>query len=160
MEKVRRFLLSGLERGLMFLFCMLVIDVSWQVFARYFVDVQTAFTEELARYILIWLALLGTAYVRSFKGQMSIDYLYKKLNKRSQFVITVLIEVVICLFTFAVMIVGGVNLMYITLKLGQISPALNFPIGYVYSVVPISGLVIIFFSIYHCFHPTESTQFD
>lgn len=160
MEKVRRFLLSGLERGLMFLFCMLVIDVSWQVFARYFVDVQTAFTEELARYILIWLALLGTAYVRSFKGQMSIDYLYKKLNKRSQFVITVLIEVVICLFTFAVMIVGGVNLMYITLKLGQISPALNFPIGYVYSVVPISGLVIIFFSIYHCFHPTESTQYD
>lgn len=160
MEKVRRFLLSGLERGLMFLFCMLVIDVAWQVFARYFVDVQTAFTEELARYILIWLALLGTAYVRSFKGQMSINYLYKKLNKRSQFVITVLIEVVICLFTFAVMIVGGVNLMYITLKLGQISPALNFPIGYVYSVVPISGLVIIFFSIYHCFHPTESTQFD
>jgi TRAP-type C4-dicarboxylate transport system permease small subunit len=160
MEKVRRFLLSGLERGLMFLFCMLVIDVSWQVFARYFVDVQTAFTEELARYILIWLALLGTAYVRSFKGQMSIDYLYKKLNKRSQFVITVLIEVVICLFTFAVMIVGGVNLMYITLKLGQISPALNFPIGYVYSVVPISGLVIIFFSIYHCFHPTESTQYE
>ncbi len=53
------------------------------------------------------------------------------------------------IFALVVMIIGGGNLVYITLKLGQISPALLVPLGFVYAIVPISGAIIIFFSIYH-----------
>ena len=141
-----------LKLMLVLIFSTLVIDVLWQVFARYSIGKPNAFTEELARYLLIWLAILGTAYIRSYKGQMAIDYLYNKLSQKKQRNLSLFIELVIILFALMIMVVGGINLIYITLKLGQISPALNIPIGYVYSIVPISGLLIIFYSIYHCLH--------
>lgn len=150
MEKLYRNINRILEALLIIIFSVLVIDVFWQVFARYSIGKPNAFTEELARYLLIWLAILGTAYVRSYKGQMAIDYLFNKLSKKGQQNLNLFIEFTIILFAIAIMIVGGFNLMYITLKLGQISPALNIPIGYVYSVVPLSGILIVFYSIYHC----------
>jgi TRAP-type C4-dicarboxylate transport system permease small subunit len=52
------------------------------------------------------------------------------------------------LFAVVVMIIGGGNLVYITLKLGQTSPALHVPLGYVYAIVPVSGLLIVYFCIY------------
>lgn len=151
MEKLYQSINKLLKILLVVIFSILVIDVFWQVFARYSIGKPNAFTEELARYLLIWLAILGTAYVRSYKGQMAIDYLYNKLSPKKQHNLSFFIEFSIILFALIVMVVGGINLIYISLKLGQISPALNIPIGYVYSVVPISGFLIIFYSIYHCF---------
>jgi TRAP-type C4-dicarboxylate transport system permease small subunit len=46
------------------------------------------------------------------------------------------------------MVIGGLNLIYILLKLGNISPALSLPIGYVYSVIPVSGILIIYYSLF------------
>jgi hypothetical protein len=46
-----------------------------------------------------------------------------------------------------VLIIGGTNLVYITFHLNQISSALQIPIGYVYSVIPVSGLFIIYYAI-------------
>lgn len=156
MERIFSIVSNTLKTLLVIIFSVLVLDVVWQVFARYSIGKPNAFTEEFARYLLIWLAILGTAYVRSYKGQMAIDYLYNKLSLKKQRYLSLFIEIAIILFALTVMVIGGINLMYITLKLGQISPALNIPIGYVYSVVPISGLIIIFYSCYHCSHLLKS----
>ena len=156
MEKCYNYINKVLTIALICIFSILVIDVFWQVFARYSIGKPNAFTEELARYLLIWLAILGTAYVRSYKGQMAIDYLYNKLSPVKQKYLSFFIEILIIAFALAVMVIGGINLMYITLKLGQISPALNIPIGYVYSVVPLSGVLIIFYSVYHCLNLLKS----
>jgi TRAP-type C4-dicarboxylate transport system permease small subunit len=48
---------------------------------------------------------------------------------------------------------GGLKLVYITLVLGQISPALNIPLGWVYSVLPLSGLLITYYSLSNLFAP-------
>jgi TRAP-type C4-dicarboxylate transport system permease small subunit len=61
-------------------------------------------------------------------------------------------------FALVVMVIGGINLVYITLHLGQTSSALQVPLGLVYSIVPISGCFIIFFSIYHILNPGELKQ--
>ena len=52
-------------------------------------------------------------------------------------------------FALVVMIGGGGNLVIMTLQLGQYSAALNVPLGLVYAIVPFSGLLIVFYSIYH-----------
>ncbi|WP_155285191.1 TRAP transporter small permease [Capnocytophaga felis] len=149
MEKLYKTINHFLEILLVFLFVVLVADVLWQVFSRYSVGKSQAFTEELARYLLVWLAILGTAYVRSYKGEMAIDYFFNKLSDTKKRVMNFLIEITILLFALIIMVVGGSNLMYITLKLGQVSATLNIPIGYIYSVVPLSGLIIIFYCVYH-----------
>ena len=53
----------------------------------------------------------------------------------------------IFLFAFSVMIIGGIWLVYTRFYLGQTSPALEIPLGYVYMVLPLSGLFIVYFAI-------------
>ena len=148
MEKLFKGLSKFLEFALVFIFVILVVDVLWQVIARYG-KINSDFTEELSRFLLIWLSVLATAYSRSYKGQMAIDFVYEKFSERNKYRISLFIEVCIIAFSLSIMIVGGINLVYITLKLGQLSPSLNLPIGLVYSVVPFSGVLILFFSVYH-----------
>ena len=52
-------------------------------------------------------------------------------------------------FALVVMVIGGGNLVYTTLYLGQVSPAMRVSLGYVYMIVPISGLLIMFYSVYN-----------
>lgn len=151
MEHLFKKISKVLEHALVFLFSVLVIDVLWQVIARY-AKINSGFTEELSRFLMIWLAILATAYSRSYKGQMAIDFIFEKFSKINQYRVSIGIELSIIFFALSVMVVGGVNLVYITLKLEQYSPSLNWPVGLVYSVVPLSGLLIVFFSSYHIHH--------
>jgi len=129
---------------------LLVLDVVWQVVSRYVVGQSSSFTEEFARFALIWLTVLGAAYINGQKeGHLSMDFLLSKLPLEKQKKRQKIIQLIMAIFALVVMIIGGGNLVYITLKLGQISPALLVPLGFVYAIVPISGAIIIFFSIYH-----------
>ena len=63
-----------------------------------------------------------------------------------------IIEVLMFIFALVVLVFGGGNLVYTTLYLGQISPAMHISLGYVYAIVPISGLLIMFYSVYNIQH--------
>jgi len=138
-----------MEAFLVFLFGLLVIDVLWQVLSRYFLKGSYSFTEELARFLLIWLSVLGAAYLNARREHLSMDFIYDKLSKRKQFYLSVFGEGVIFLFAFLVMLVGGSNLVYTTMRLEQLSGTLQIPLGYVYSILPLSGFLIMCFSVYH-----------
>lgn len=152
MNKTDRFfhrITAVMEALLVVLFALLVIDVLWQVFSRYFLKGSYSFTEELARFLLIWLSVLGAAYLNAKREHLSMDFFFDKLSPRNQFRLSVFGEGVIFLFALLVMLVGGSNLVFITMHLEQISGTLRIPLGYVYSILPISGFLIMFFSVYH-----------
>ena len=150
MEKTYQLLNKAIETFLVLIFSLLVLDVVWQVVSRYVVGQSSSFTEEFARFALIWLTVLGAAYINGQKeGHLSMDFLLSKLPLEKQKKRQKIIQFIMAIFALVVMIIGGGNLVYITLKLGQISPALLVPLGFVYAIVPISGAIIIFFSIYH-----------
>lgn len=134
------------------IFGLLVVDVLWQVFARYVLGQSFSFTEELARFALIWLAILGAAYLNGQREHLAMDFLLRKLSPARQRRRQRVIEIVMLVFALVVMVIGGGNLMYTTLYLGQTSPAMNIPLGYVYAIVPFSGLLIMFFSVYNFRH--------
>ena len=150
MKKAYSLLNKIIEWLLVTIFALLVFDVVWQVISRYVVGKSSSFTEEFARFALIWLTVLGAAYINGQKeGHLSMDFLLSKLSEKKKQNRQKVIQVVMAIFALIVMVVGGGNLVYTTLSLGQISSALNVPLGYVYSIVPISGLIIIFFSFYN-----------
>lgn len=138
-----------LEVILVFIFAVLVIDVLGQVFSRYILNTSFAFTEELARFSLIWLSILGAAYLNAKREHLSMDFLYQKFSPKNKKKALLAIEVLVILFAGIVMVLGGFNLVYTTLHLGQLSGTLRIPLGYIYAILPFSGLLIIFFSIYH-----------
>jgi TRAP-type C4-dicarboxylate transport system permease small subunit len=63
--------------------------------------------------------------------------------------VSVLIELFIFLFALMVMVIGGFNLVYTTLHLEQLSGTMRIPLGYVYAIMPFSGLLIMCYSVYH-----------
>ena len=144
-DKTNRFL----EIMLVAIFAVLVFDVLFQVFSRYILNTSFSWTEELARFSLIWLSILGAAYLNAKREHLSMDFLYRKLSTSSKKRMSILIEVFIFLFALVVMVIGGMNLVYTTLHLGQLSGTLRIPLGYVYAIFPICGLLIMCFSVFH-----------
>lgn len=125
----------------------LVINVLWQVFSRYLLKSPSSFTDELARYLLIWVGILGAAYAAGKKLHLAIDILPSKLKPENRIILDGFINIMVGLFAILVMVAGGLRLVYITLHLDQTSPALKLPIGYLYLVIPVSGLLIVYYCI-------------
>lgn len=125
----------------------LVIDVIWQVVTRFLLAQPSSFTDELARFLLIWVGLLGSAYAVGQRLHLAIDLVSDKLEPRRRQLLGVVIESVVLAFALGVLVLGGWRLMSLTLLLGQTSAALGVPLGYVYSVLPLSGVIMAFYAL-------------
>jgi TRAP-type C4-dicarboxylate transport system permease small subunit len=125
---------------------ILVLNVLWQVASRFIIGKPSSFTDELAGFLLIWVGLLGAAYATGQKQHLAIDLISRKMTPAGKRRLDTLINVLIILFGLIVLVIGGSNLVYITFYLNQISSALQIPIGYVYTVLPLSGLFIVYYA--------------
>ncbi|GAB5409112.1 MAG: TRAP transporter small permease [Balneolaceae bacterium] len=144
MTKLRFYINRILKTVLVVLMGVLLIDVCWQVFSRYILQSPSSFTDELARYLLIWLSLLGAAYMVGEKEHIAINILSKKLDKRLQ---SIIINGSVLVFSVLVMVIGGTNLVLTILSLDQLSATLQIPMGYIYLALPLSGILISFYSV-------------
>lgn len=137
-----------LETSLVLIMTVNVLNVLWQVFTRFVLKDPSPFTEELARYLLIWLGLLGAGYVSGKKLHLAIAVVLEGRRGRTRRLMEAVIQVFILLFALLVMVVGGIRLVAISFALNQVSAALRIQLGYVYLVLPVSGLLIVFYALH------------
>jgi len=135
-----------LQWVLIAMMAVLVLDVSWQVFTRFIIKNPSSFTEELASFLLIWIGLLGASYAYRTKVHLGIDLLPSKLKGSSKEVLEIVINVIVMIFAAIVMVAGGIKLVNLTLELNQISASMGIRMGYIYLVLPLSGLLIVYYS--------------
>lgn len=147
MEKIRNTVDKILETILILLMGLSVLNVLWQVATRFILQNPSSYTEEIARFLLIWIGLLGAAYGMGKKIHLAIDILKQKVNEKIRRRLDIVINAFILLFALAVMVIGGSHLVNLTFQLEQISAALQIKLGYVYLAVPLSGLLMCFYSI-------------
>ena len=142
---------NGLDRVLMLacvvLFAVLVIDVAWQVFARQVLDQPSGWSEELAKYLFIWLGLFGAALVFGERGHIAVDFAARKLPQVGQRVVAVVVQLAILTFTGMTLIWGGIRVA--NLAWAQNLTGLPVNVGPLYLALPISGVLIAFYTIYH-----------
>jgi TRAP-type C4-dicarboxylate transport system permease small subunit len=145
--RARRILIKFLE-GLLVLFTVvLVFDVVWQVIARYLLNAPPSWTEELANMLLVWVALLGASLAFVRHSHLGVDILVNKLNDHHRTVADLVTYSLIAFFALSILIYGGSMLVLGTFENRQISPALQIPRGYAYSILPLSGFFIFMFSV-------------
>jgi TRAP-type C4-dicarboxylate transport system permease small subunit len=60
-----------------------------------------------------------------------------------------MIQCVILSFSITVLVIGGSWLVYTRFYLGVKSAAIQLPLGYVYIVLPLSGIIIVYYSVHH-----------
>ena len=147
MTRVRAALDRGLGGLLALLMAAAVANVAWQVFSRFALASPSSFTDELARYLLVWIGLLGAAYATGGRLHVAVDVLPRGLPARLERALAVGVQLAILLFALGVMGGGGLGLVWLSLDLGQRSAALGLPMGVVYLALPLSGLLIGLYSL-------------
>jgi TRAP-type C4-dicarboxylate transport system permease small subunit len=147
MNSVYLLIVKILEKLVIFLLAAIVLVVTLQVFSRFILQSPSSITEELARFLLIWIGLFGGAYGYHSTAHLGLDILTNKLQQTSQYLVGIVAHLLIMIFAVVVMITGGVSLVSLTFDPVQISAALEIKMGYVYSAVPIAGGLIVFISL-------------
>lgn len=154
--------LEGLDKllkvALAIMMALLVVDVTWQILTRFILPQPSSFTEEIARFLLIWISLLGGAYAYRLHSHLGFDLIVRNMAPARATLVYRFTCVLVMIFAVLVLIVGGGNLVAITWSLSQNSPVLNLPMAIVYSVLPISGLIFIIYAVNFFMTASEVTQ--
>ncbi|MEM7317118.1 MAG: TRAP transporter small permease [Planctomycetota bacterium] len=132
----------------------LVLDVVWGVVTRYVVGEQAKWTEELARFLLIWVSMLGGALAFRRREHLGIDFLVGLMDSDVQGGMRMLKYGIVCLGAIVVFLYGGCRIVLDALAAQQTTPALGLKMGYVYSAVPLAGAFILLFALEDMFFPS------
>lgn len=145
MENVKKFLNKTLEVICMSIIVLMVVLALWQVISRYFLNKPSTTSEELLIYCFVWVSLLGAAYVFGKREHMAMSFFVEKLPAAKNNLTKIVGEVAVLVFAGAVLVYGGIEIT--KLAMGQVSPALGVPMGYIYTVLPLSGVITIIYSV-------------
>ncbi len=147
MNALLRLLDGFLKRVLVALMAAIVLVVCWQVVSRFVLASPSSMTEEIARCLLLWIGMLGAAFAYRTGQHLGLDIVVRKFSPQTQQGIAMLLTVLVVLFALAVMVIGGGALVQLTLELKQMSASLGIPVGWIYSVIPVAGLLIAFYGL-------------
>ncbi|MGG3641626.1 TRAP transporter small permease [Bacillus gobiensis] len=145
-------------------FCILLLIFMvfvglWQVFTRYVLASPSPFSEELLRFSLIWISLLGGSYAFGQKKHIAILFIVRKFPHAIKKAVKMVVECFIILFSVVIMIGGGIRAVLLTVE--QTSAALGISMSVVYFVLPLAGLVITGYSLIHLieiYHETDEEK--
>jgi len=129
------------------LFALLVVIVVWQVFTRQVINSPATWTEEAARYTFVWLGFFAAALVFSERGHIAVDFLVRQFPETVQRVIAVLVQLAIIAFAAITLVYGGWRASQGAWN--QNLTALSGTVGQMYLVMPITGVLIIIYALYH-----------
>ena len=129
------------------MFCFLlmlsmVAIIFFQVVARYVFSNSLSWSEELGRYLFVWMTFIGSAIAVRNKLHVSLDMFVHRLPHALQSFCLVISYVSMTIFT-CVVIYGGYK--FVLRGSNQISAAMQLPMHYVYLVLPVGGGLILFY---------------
>ncbi|MDQ0338285.1 TRAP-type C4-dicarboxylate transport system permease small subunit [Caldalkalibacillus uzonensis] len=135
--KVLRWLDEHLEEYMLILLSVIaVVIVFYQVFMRYVMGDSSRWSEELARYLFIWLIYIGISYGVKRQRHISVDALSMVLSARGKVILNIIANMLFLFFAVFMVFYGYQVMMYIFDR-GQTSAGLGLPMGYVYAAGPV-----------------------
>lgn len=123
------------------LLVLMSVVVLTQVASRYVFAIPLSWTEELARYSLVWLTFIAGAMCIRSNSHFVIDLLLCKLPITPRILMQVAILLSMGAFAGVMLYTGIVILPIIDM---QISPALRISMGYIYLAIPIGSFLMLF----------------
>ena len=117
----------------------MVVLVFIQIVSRVIISSSFPWTEEIARFMMIWITFLGAAVAFQYGAHIGVEAFVERLPAKLRSIFIV-ITMLICLSFFILLIVYGYQLANGAFV--QTSPALQIPMGYIYYIIPISGVLM------------------
>lgn len=136
-------MLYKLLKTVCFLLMLAMVTIIFsQVVARYLFENSLSWSEELGRYIFVWMTFIGSAIAVRNKLHVTLDMFVMRFPRSLQKLCLVISYTSMSIFT-AVLIYGGYK--FVAKGSHQISAAMQLPMHYVYVVLPVGGALIFFY---------------
>ncbi|MBS5282709.1 MAG: TRAP transporter small permease [Clostridiales bacterium] len=145
MHKLRNGIMKALGLVIIALFILMTLVGSYQIITRYFFNRPSTVSEELLTYSFTWMSLLASAYVFGKRDHMRMGFMADKLTGPARKWLEAAIDVLTFLFAAVVMVYGGISITKLTMI--QITASLRVSMGWIYIIVPITGVLIMVFSV-------------
>lgn len=140
--------LDALLRGaLVLLMAVMVINVLWQIATRFLLNDPSSFTEELARFLLLWIGILGACHAYRVGAHLGLDIIASRFSAAARLKFDRMASLAVIIFAFCILVIGGGNLTLLTYDLKQTSAAMGLPIYLVYLIMPAAGVLLCLFAL-------------
>lgn len=145
MEKIKKILDKIISTVCVVIFIAMVLLTTYQVMVRYIFKSPSSISEVLTRYLFVWLIILSATYVFGQRDHICITALKDKFTGKAKKIVNIFGECVVIVFSVLIMIYGGGVISQMNML--QFDSILNIPTGVIYSIIPVCGVLIIFYSI-------------
>ncbi len=157
LERLSRSVNHWVEYSLFGLGFTMSAVVAVQVFSRYVLNHSLFWSEELARYLLVWLTFLGASVAYRLNLHPGIDIVFARVPSSFQRGISIFVHLV-SMILFGIMIFYGAQFSYFVRL--QISPAMDFPKWIVFCIVPLSGFIFMIHAVTFLFRELKGNHRD
>lgn len=136
----------GVRWVLAAMLAVMTVLIGWQVFARFVVGDSLSFSEEISRFLMVWLVLLGSAYAARNGRLMKVDILETVVPNRFRPAVLILAGFVSILF-YLVLVVFG--FMIVSAVSYQMTPATQISMSIPMAALPVGGVFLILNTLYN-----------
>ena len=140
MQTFERYLLGANRWALILLLAAMAVIIFINVALRYLTNASLEWAEEVARYLMIWLTFLGAGPVLRYGGHIAVENLQDALPRSMAIALRMLVAALLFGF-FGFMAWYG--WLYMQRTMFQMTPVTQIPFAYVYSAMPIGGVLLI-----------------
>ena len=98
MAKTTKVIDKILSSILISLMTTMVLAVTWQVFTRFVLREPSSYTEELSRFLLIWIGILCASYALRTRAHLCIDIITHKVEDSKRHFVEILVYSLVILF--------------------------------------------------------------
>jgi TRAP-type C4-dicarboxylate transport system permease small subunit len=134
---------------------VMVVVVFVQVIFRFFIQQPLSWSEEVARYVFVWIIWMGAAVAVKHGAHPGMDLLTKGFAPRWQRVTEVAMGLLYAL-TLLTVVVTGFALVYANMS--QPSPAMELPMGIPYAAIPVAAVIMLLNLICTIFFPKKGAR--
>jgi TRAP-type transport system small permease protein len=127
--KISAFLENLLNIILASALAIMVVLVFGNVILRYFFNSGITWSEEMSRYLFVWLTFLGAIGAYQNKEHLGVDMVVKRLSKRMKKIVLVISDLLI-LFVLLLILDGSWKMTI--LNLHSVTPAVGMPLSLIY----------------------------
>lgn len=124
--------------------CLMVAIGFMQVVWRYVLEASLYWSEEILRYLYVWVIFLGISVGIRTRLHVAIDAFIALLKGRAGYGVKMVVRSLTLAF-FGLVIVIGVQ--FTLHNLGQVSPAVRLPMSLVYGAIPLGGFFSFIFAV-------------
>lgn len=141
MKKIFKVLDKTEEVILSILMLIMTIAIVTQVFSRTVFNNSLSWTEEISRFILVWITFIGASLGIKRGAHIGVEAFTRMLPKKAKEIVQYLVLIICMFFTFVVF-KDSISILQKQISMGQVSSAVQIPMWIPYLGVTVGTFLM------------------